>query len=481
MPGGAGLYRLVGMRSCPAILAYVFTVVTIGLSGIHSRHDADSLLLSLISIERYAPYYWGDNRYGMLVPLLAAPVRDYVWNLLIQTLISTAATGTTVVLFQCFFLDREHGFTARNLSAACITCVLLLLLVRPGQRAIQIFFFPHPYFSSLATLFIGLILAIRSSLRPAIRYTGASAAFLLSFWINWTNAPLALALATLLPSGKGGIKAHLRQLAPALLLIAGSFLAMYALSRQYPALVEMRAAPVAEWQKSASTMWRNTRDGMLFPARLAVLSGAAALIVVIRRRKCNEAFIIILLAICFAGAIATSEWVTRNQYEWRYWTVPIMLVLLSIASLVADAVFGGLEALFRSEIIASAFCGVLLVAATLLAFGWPSVSKARAGIDIVSGRYYDKVKQLRCTHMLGDYWVAWSSVFYNRSHRIQPPLWAISLRSGETAGMWSKTPLPERRYCGICGDYMNNYYIIVNKLGDLRHTSQTGDLCLYQH
>ena len=38
----------------------------------------------LVSLQRWTPFYWDQERYGMLIPALALPVRDPLLNLLLQ-------------------------------------------------------------------------------------------------------------------------------------------------------------------------------------------------------------------------------------------------------------------------------------------------------------------------------------------------------------------------------------------------------------
>ena len=194
----------------------------------------------------------------------------------------------------------------------------------------------------------------------------------------------------------------------------------------------------------------------------------------------GESHVIIVIAVIFAISVATTEWVMKNAYEWRYWTVPVVLIFLVLASFVADSMYLLLQQATASSVAASAIAVLLFAAAIVRIFGLPSVEQARASIDAVSRVHYAKIEQLGCTHMIGDYWIAWSSVFYNRSHDIQPPLWAVSLRSEPTEHLWSTIPPAERRYCGVCGDRMNNYYEIVFKLSPLRHTGQADNLCVFQ-
>jgi hypothetical protein len=481
MPGA----RIHAIFACVAAAA----AVCVNFSWIHAKHNADSLLMSLISIEQWTPYYWGDNRFGTLLPLLASFVRGYVANLLTQTQLSICATLLTVVLFQCFFLDRERGFTPRNLSSACLTLTLAMLVFRPHDRVIQVFLLPsHPYFTSLSLALVGMIALLRYGGRRLLRYSLAAIALLLSFWVNWTNGPVVIGLALLLPSGSKTIAEHIRARAPALLLTFATFVAMYSFSLRYPRLMVTGIARASEVLTSITHMLTNVAGDMLYPVRLGLMICLALFAAGVRWRNAfrkkllspGEAHATILVALVFAISVAATEWVMKNAYEWRYWTIPIALIFLVVASFIGDSLYILLQQATASSITAAAISVLLFSIGIVRVFGLPSAELARANINSVSGVHYAKVDQLRCTHMIGDYWGAWSSVFYNRSHGIQPPLWAVSLRSEATEHLWSKIPPAERRYCGVCGDFMNNYYEIVFKLAPLRHTGQADNLCLFQ-
>ena len=43
------------------------------LSPLHRFHDSDSLVPVLMSLQRWTPFYWEQNRFGSLLPLLAVP------------------------------------------------------------------------------------------------------------------------------------------------------------------------------------------------------------------------------------------------------------------------------------------------------------------------------------------------------------------------------------------------------------------------
>jgi hypothetical protein len=483
--------RVSRLRYVPAV-ALAAAAFWINLSFIHASQDADLLLMSLISIERWTPFYWGDNRYGMLLPLLASGVRSYVPNLMVQTQLSIFAALLTAVLFQCFFLsrglNRERGFTARNLSAALFTIVLAIFCFRSNPRSIQIFLLPHPYFTSLALGLAGIAAMLRSTATTTVRYIAGAVALLLSFWVNWSNAPVFFGLVLLLPSGARATGDHLRARLPALFVVGAAFAAAYSYSLLYPRLLDTGLASPAEIPDSIARMFRNLLAGMIDARRTLVVIVAALAAAIVRWRgrllknlvSFGDGQVIIALAVCFAAAIASTEWVIRNLYEWRYWTIAVVLLFLVVASFLADSLFEAIRRAMRSETRAVPIAVLLFCLTIGYSFGAPSIPGVWRSLDRVSSPDYENIRRLRCTHMVGDYWVAWRSVFYNRVHKIEPPLWAVTLRSEATEPQWSKIPREERRYCGVCGDFMNNYYNIVFNLGPLKHTDQAGNLCLFQ-
>jgi hypothetical protein len=69
-------------------LCLLYAAATAATGWILLWHSSDTILSSLISLDRWVPYYWGESRFGMLIPLLAAPVRDPGMNLMFQTLLT---------------------------------------------------------------------------------------------------------------------------------------------------------------------------------------------------------------------------------------------------------------------------------------------------------------------------------------------------------------------------------------------------------
>jgi hypothetical protein len=315
------------------LLLTIFAAATVvNFSWIHQFQDADTLLLALISLDRYLPFYWGDNRFGMLLPALALPIRDYFWNLLFQTQMSILAVAACVVIFQCWFARKEKGLTVTNLSASALTLVIGGLCFYPTVRTIRVLFLGHPYCPSLALALGGLAL-LRNR-----RLGWGALALLCSFWITRTNAPLVFGCLLLLPGCEKSWseRLHARWRGLAVTLAAAAVVSLLALG--YPVAMEAGIAPLTSFLNSGVNLWRNLVSAIL---RLWVVVVLAVIwfVTQFRKERDHESLatgaVFLLLGSGMAGAITASEWVIMNVYEPRYWMVPALLALLVFTSATA--------------------------------------------------------------------------------------------------------------------------------------------------
>ena len=98
-------------RWWPQLLWVTVTAIVLDFGILHHFHDADSLVPVLISLYRWTPFYWEQDRYGMLVALLATPFDHPFTNLLVQNGITIWAG------LICFPLATRYltpGPTCRN-------------------------------------------------------------------------------------------------------------------------------------------------------------------------------------------------------------------------------------------------------------------------------------------------------------------------------------------------------------------------------
>src|SRR5688500_4546792 len=58
------------------VLVFMAAVAaSMSLGRLHEFHSADSILPVLVSLQRWTPFFWQQDRFGMVVPLLAMPIR----------------------------------------------------------------------------------------------------------------------------------------------------------------------------------------------------------------------------------------------------------------------------------------------------------------------------------------------------------------------------------------------------------------------
>jgi hypothetical protein len=162
--------------------------------------------------------------------------------------------------------------------------------------------------------------------------------------------------------------------------------------------------------------------------------GAAALVV--------TAFVVAL----FMG---TRAWLKSNQYVPRYLLPSVILVQAALAMLIVVPLSRACDAGTRRLLPASVALALLLGAAA--AYGLPSPGRVRADLERL-GDLTPDVLAARCTHLAGDYWTVWPTIFH--AHLVlnergeQRPLWGVTFRAQPTSQLWWNTPL-EGRIVGI--------------------------------
>ena len=93
------------------------SAVWIALGPIHRHHTADSIVMALVSLYRWTPLYWEQDRLGMFFPLVAAPWRQPLDNLLVQAALTTVAGLASFFLLGVYVLGRRRGLIAGALAA----------------------------------------------------------------------------------------------------------------------------------------------------------------------------------------------------------------------------------------------------------------------------------------------------------------------------------------------------------------------------
>jgi hypothetical protein len=182
--------------------AILLACVFIDLGTFHRRQHGDSLVPVLESLYRWQPFFWGQDRFGMLVPLLAMPFKHPLANLLVQSGINMVST-----LAALFLISRYLSGRYRYVVPGGIAAILLLSLAHWGTHN-QLFTPELPYAASLA-LSAGGLLFLRCGLArhrwwqhtaSILWIVMGSFCLLLAVWVNVAVIFVISSLAVVGPS-----------------------------------------------------------------------------------------------------------------------------------------------------------------------------------------------------------------------------------------------------------------------------------------
>lgn len=453
-------------------LTFLYCAAAVNFSWIQSWHNSDTVIHALISIDRYSPFYWSENRFGMLVPLLASPVRDYAWNLLVQSQILVVAGIGVLTLLNAFDRPLRPASPVLRISMAGL---LLLAFFKP--LAAVVLLLGGPYFLSLFLVLSALHVLLECQRWPAARWIGAAILLLLSFWVNVSNMVIALIAAAAWPRIEF---VPLRTRLGALALVIASAAAILAFSSQFRGAEFRQLQPWTEWAGSIGRVAGNLPILMYPAAALAAIAAAVALQLMRRKAwKYAPADALVLGALCQILATAASTWVARNAYDARYILGPVFVILAVALFILVGPAAAGIERL-SGPATASFACCLLCLAITTRVFGFPSPRSAIAQIERATSDVAAPVERLSCTHVIGNYWYVWETVFHDRMRTGERRLWGVTHRADVTRDLWTAMPVSERRYCALCSDTQVEHMRATEGVGPLRKEFEESGICVFR-
>jgi hypothetical protein len=384
-------------------------------STLHAMHTADSFMSVLISLVKWTPYYWGQDRFGMLLPLLAWPVGEPLLNLLVQTFFQVFTT-----LLAPFVVVRVAGFRGATCLVGGALGVAVVFATIPAEALPWIIFNP-----------IGLSLVLACVGDELIDTRAWPAGFVLLVVALWVNIGVLLLVPVIVlftrkglvkPAVAWGVAAALARLAMRLWGQRST-----RLNPEWPT-----AWPHAWWEllKNAWTDW----GVVFFVAVLAVLA-----VLGVARRAVDWKRLGGVAGACavYWLLVGTSRHVADNAFNSRY-LAPIALLLP--ATLWAAAATH--VALKRVGVV----CAAIVVTAAALKYG-PANPRA-----LIEQRFLAREQQARaagCTHVAGRYWDVWPIELMSLMEH-EPIIWAVSDRSDPTQAEW-KAVAPAK-WCAVAGD-----------------------------
>jgi hypothetical protein len=473
----------------PYLIACAFVANWVAFGTLHRDQHADSLLNVLVSLQRWTPFVWEQDRFGMLVPLLTMPIANPLGNMVAQATLSTFAG-----LLAFFLLARYAIRTAAYPLVGTLGAASLLALTPPYYR------FEYLVDTSYG---IGLSLAIWAlillepgpgdSFRP--RLIGSLVLMVLAHWVNsatalflgpfllvkgvpglrWTPSRWPVAILrhdAIPPLDRFEILARglwRTETTRALVLLAAGYAAGQAMIKLNPYQpTDLTALPMAEWPLAWRELLRTNRDA-LGPPFWPSLMGLEAVvgIVGLARRGRGGWTLVRSVAALLATAVAlwllmgTRGWVRMNDYAFRYLFPSALLAQTAVAGLAVAAFGVTTPSRPKTRGALAAGAGLILLAAGTWSYGFPSIAGVRRDIDRKFGALTDDLLDARCTCLAGNYWIVWPAVFHAnlvRRERGDPqPLWGLTFRCGPTFDLWKDTPKDGWRAAILRGEGQETY------------------------
>jgi hypothetical protein len=424
-------------------------------------HNSDALVPVLVSLLAWTPYYWGGNRIGMLVPLLASPFHSPFVNLVVQSWLSVFA------LFALMFLMARYTLRRPGWPLAGAAGVLFLLAVPSVPRLYSLTMGQQHYPTGLALGFGGLLLSAGVGERLRWRCLVPGAVLLaLGQWVNSATAIVLVpvvglqALLTPLPDEpEGGWLARLwsRLTRPeyvvALASIVGVFLLGDVARRCYfvqadPVLlgVSIQKMPVA-WVRIAAGF---LPDFWASPIGYSALLAAAAFGVVLASRQAGghvrAAWVLAGAGFAYSLPMASLCWI-QFSHDWRYWFPCYYLLIGALCGLAVCPAAEWLGAVPRRW-LSLGIAPALLALVTFQGYGLPSPAAAREGTAHGRGAPSDRagaeLAEARATHACGGFWeVVPATLMANMrlyEAGVEHKVWPVTCYSEAVWDRWGRMP-----------------------------------------
>jgi hypothetical protein len=390
-----------------------------GLGSLHDMQTADSLVPILVSTQWWTPFYWGQDRFGMLVPLLSWPVRHPLANLLVQGWLMSVAGLLAPWLVARF--TQARGWLAAGAAAN------LLFMVATSPAVQFDWFVTQPYGLAISLGYGSLLVGDGSSGR-----LGRSAAVGLMLLAHWVNV---LVIILLVPA----IVARRRSVGRGLAVAAVGAVGGALLSR----LAAVPSTPTGlargdQWPSGWIGLLTSASGTIAHPAAVAVMAVVAAAAVLYLWAQAKKPVIAAAGVVTAASVAAwlvvgTSDWVRLNLYSARY-MYPSLLFLAVAMGIVLSELVG------RHQRFAAPAAAAALTVLVMVLYGPPSLTRLSRQIDARFGQMTPAVLTANATVIAGDYWTVWPAVFHANLERYRRTgssgVFGLTVRSEATNALW---------------------------------------------
>ena len=417
------------------LLAWTYLLALLWLGPFRDLDTSDVIIPIFCSVERWTPFFYGQNRFGMLWPGLCSWLKDPLANLYLQQLLtSLCALAPFWLLPRAFNAPRPWVWTQAMCLAFLATCKLHVWWML--QTTMQ------PYGTSLTFGLLG-IWALRNR-----RMATAFLCYALAFWVNIGAGPLFLLLAIPLIGERYLTHRRVRDCWPLAVLMLEFVVAVIAPNFLAFGPSEQTAIRIPNWAilvRLLSSLTVQLNLWALLTLLVLFLMGC---------RRPGRAFqwtalqLSLALFLMFAQFILM-KWVEVNGFDSRYFNHGYFFL---VALGTSPAAFLAWSPTRTTSLGLGCLLGATLLAQAQLPIATPQTHFGR-----LKERWNSLLQEGRALGVevwAGDFWPCWSLAFIDRVERYpsrsSPPLserclevrsaWIPVLQSGGRVGLISENP-----------------------------------------
>ncbi len=406
-----------------------------------NAHDADSVILSIMARQKLTLFYWGQNRYMNLLPVLTAWIDDISMNQQVQVWLR-ASLAAAFPLFVIVLLKPRASLLL------CFAAALAALLTVFDLDLIRILWTDgQPYGVSMALMTVAMLLTSRLADKGlAVRAVLVTVGFGLAAVAMLVNASLVIVMAPLF----GLLVLFTPSIQNVLLLIMS--LAGYAISKKLSTWIGGREYDNILFDPAnLATAWNRILSGVdgTALALLAFLFIGGLIVIQVRHRAMRSggdpviaplavrSLALSVACLIYMLLVPNIEWVILNISHVRYYGLILVLVICMFAIVTVEALVAGERRVGR----ALAPAAVLAAAVVLFRTSWPmafplsqqcSFIGMAPGSAAVSSPDFARMALDKNIHLiLGDYWKVWPTVYEAIKRSGRDDIYGMTLRAEE--------------------------------------------------
>lgn len=459
------------MKACLFSLAALFALSSLFLTlFLREEVRGDLVVQSLIHLKDFSVYFWGQDRYFSLVPLLLFWNRDPELGLYLTALLNATAFFAVpylALLGKDLVESPSDALCAERSSSRVLSIFLLAGLCSFVFSGEELYFFvkdasPFPLSTALGFLSVTVwcvgLRRVGSSRKLVPGVVGVSCSAALAV-VSLAVAPttIGLSLAFLVYLGLGGrsfprlgfrwLLRLIEVILPYLLISVFAWLLIQVADffLKIPRLADYSMVGslglVMSSFKSLSVIWKERLHFESFPVFRLGLGASVALLGVLAPRgfavklrghaapSMGFCWVFWLYGIAALLVFSSMDWVAQNGFHFRY-QYPIYLAWLVSAAVAIDSVLGFVGRRFSNAYIFLSYRRgiVLLLLALILGCSFrPSLHEARSIRELLPASRW--MSRNSIVFVGGDYWSVWPAYLLSMADDSIPELESVAHRS----------------------------------------------------